>query len=411
MLDHSEHSRPPLVLHIVHRLAMGGLENGLLNLINRMSPDCYRHAIVSLTDITSFRDRLRRHDVEVIALDKRDGRDVRVYARLWKVLRRLRPDVVHTRNLPAVEFQVVAAAAGIRSRIHGEHGRDMYDLDGTNLKYNLLRKTVRPFVHHYTAVSAELAAWLVRTIGVRPDRVTRICNGVDTQRFRPRIGPRSSLGPEGFAPSDAIVVGTVGRMEAVKDQLTLVRAFLHLIRAEPNVSKRLRLAIFGDGPLRQEARQLLRSSNWEHLAWLPGESSDISEAMRRLDLFVLPSLREGISNTILEAMASGLSVVATRVGGNPELVEEGQTGMLVPPGEPARMADAIRMYLADPAMLARHGHAGRKRAEAEFSIEAMVNGYLAVYDAALKNRQRCGTHRKSQATEQRRTVGEGSTLA
>jgi sugar transferase (PEP-CTERM/EpsH1 system associated) len=378
---------PPLVVHIVRRLAMGGLENGLVNLINHMPPDRYRHAIVSLTDVTSFRDRLVRKDVEVVALNKAEGQDFGVYRRLWKVLRRLRPEIIHTRNLASLECQVVAAFARVPARIHGEHGRDIYDLDGLNPKYNFLRRAVRPFVHRYTAVSEDLAGWLVRTVGVRPARVTRICNGVDTQRFHPSAGERSSVGPEGFAARDAVVIGTVGRMEAVKDQLTLVRAFIQFVAVEAAFSKRLRLVIFGDGPLRQQARQLLRSNHAEHLAWLAGESNDIPEAMRRLDLFVLPSLREGISNTILEAMATGLPVVATRVGGNPELVEEGRTGTLVPPADPASMAAAIRSYVGDPEKLARHGRAARKRAEAEFSIEAMVNGYLAVYDAVLKDRR------------------------
>ncbi len=380
--------QPPLVVHIIHRLAVGGLENGLVNLINHMPPEYYRHAIVCLTDSTDFRDRIQRPDVPIIALHKRAGQDFGVYIRLWKIVRSLCPDIVHTRNLSGLEYLIPAALARIPGCIHGEHGRDMYDLDGLNVKYNLLRKVLRPLVQHYIAVSAELANWLVCKIGVHDDRVTHIYNGVDTQRFYPRTDPRPALGPEGFAPPGTLIVGTVGRMQAVKDQLTLVRAFLHLLVTEPGARDRIRLVMIGDGPLLEAARQLLRAADAEHLAWLPGERADIPDMMRGLDLFVLPSLREGISNTILEAMASGLPVVATRVGGNPELVEEGRTGMLVPPADPVAMAEAIRTYLADPEKRIRHGQAGRKRAEARFSMEAMVNGYLAVYDAVLNNDRR-----------------------
>ena len=303
-----------------------------------------------------------------------------------EVLCSLRPDIVHTRNLSGLEYLIPATLAGVPGRIHGEHGRDMYDLDGSNVKYNLLRKLIRPVVHHYTAVSKDLGDWLVRTVGIYPDRVTQIYNGVDLQRFYPRSGPRPPLGPAGFAPPGVVVMGTVGRMEAIKDQLTLVRAFLHLLDSEPGACMRLRLVIIGDGLLREESSLLLQAADAEHLAWLPGERADIPDVMRGLDLFVLPSLREGISNTILEAMASGLPVVATRVGGNPELVEEGKTGMLVPPAHPVRLAEAIHTYLANSGQLPRHGQAGRQRAEARFSMEAMVTSYLAVYDAVLNGR-------------------------
>jgi sugar transferase (PEP-CTERM/EpsH1 system associated) len=376
---------PPLVAHIIHRLAVGGLETGLVNLINHMSPARYRHAIVCLTDYTDFRERLHDQHVPVIALHKDAGHDVGVYVRLWRVLRALRPAIVHTRNLSGLEHVVLAAMAGNSRRVHGEHGRDMYDLDGTNAKYNLLRRALKPFVHRYIAVSVDLAEWLVRTVGADCQRVTQIYNGVDLQRFFPRIGPRPLLGPEGFASQETLVVGTVGRMQAVKDQLTLVHAFLHMLATDPEARGYLRLVIIGDGPLREEARQLLRTAGAEALAWLPGERQDCPDLMRALDVFVLPSLREGSSNTILEAMASGLPVVATRVGGNPELVEEGYTGQLVPPADPVALAEAIRAYSCDQDLAVCHGRAGRQRVASQFSMAAMVNNYLAVYDAVLQH--------------------------
>jgi len=380
----------PLVAHIIHRLAVGGMENGLVNVINHMPPDRYRHAIVSLTDTTDFQERIQRQDVPIYSLHKRQGQDFSTYGRLHGILRNLRPDIVHTRNLGTLEYLVPSAFFGIRYRVHGEHGRDTYDPDGLNFKYNLLRRAIRPFVHRYIAVSEDLANWLVNTVGVRPDRVSRICNGVDIERFHPKTGPGREFGPQGFVSRTAFVVGTVGRMEAVKDTLTLVRAFLHLVSIETEAREHLRLVAIGDGSLREEAQRLVSAAGADHLVWFPGESDDIPELMRGLDLFVLPSLREGISNTILEAMASGLPVVATRVGGNPELVQHGQTGTLVSPGDPVAIAEAIRRYLHDPEKLVEQGHASRRTAEAKFSIESMVNGYMAVYDAVLENRRRNG---------------------
>jgi sugar transferase (PEP-CTERM/EpsH1 system associated) len=369
---------------------MGGLENGLVNIVNRMPPERYRHAIVSLTDLTDFRDRITRKDIAIFSLHKSKGQDFSTYGRLLRVFRALRPDIVHTRNLGTLEYLVAAAFVGIHGRVHGEHGRDTYDPDGLNFKYNLLRRAVKPFVHRYIAVSNDLADWLVHTVGVRPDRVTHICNGVDIERFHPKTGCRRELGPRGFASPATIVVGTVGRMEAVKDTLTLVRAFLHLLSTETGAREHVKLVAIGDGLLREEAQRLVSAAGVDHLVWFPGERDDIPELMRGLDLFVLPSLREGISNTILEAMACGLPVVATRVGGNPELVEDEKTGTLVPPADPLRMADAIQHYLCNPEKLVQHGWAARKRAEAKFSIESMINDYMAVYDAVLANRRRNG---------------------
>jgi sugar transferase (PEP-CTERM/EpsH1 system associated) len=257
----------------------------------------------------------------------------------------------------------------------------VYDPDGLNFKYNLLRRAVSPFVSQYIAVSGELATWLVDTVGVRQDRVRRICNGVDIESFRPATEPQCNLGPN-------VVLGTVGRLEPIKDQIMLVRAFLHLVNTDAVARARLRLAVIGDGRLRKQAQQAVSEAGAESIVWFAGERNDIPELMRGLDLFVLPSLREGISNTILEAMASGLPVIATNVGGNSELVAEGETGMLVPPSNPVAMADAIHSYLKDPAKLRRHGQAGRKRAVEHFSLEKMVEGYLRVYDEVLRERRR-----------------------
>jgi glycosyltransferase involved in cell wall biosynthesis len=176
-------------------------------------------------------------------------------------------------------------------------------------------------------------------------------------------------------------------MDPVKNQLALVDSFLRLLSSERDpAAQRLRLVLVGDGKLRREAHRMLAQGGAEHLAWLPGDREDVSALLRGLDLFVLPSLAEGISNTILEAMAGGLPVVATRVGGNPELVDDGVTGALVPPGDPAALEQAITRYLASPETMLAHGRAGREKVEARFSMKSMVDGYLAVYDEVLRGK-------------------------
>ena len=370
----------PLIVHLIHRLDVGGLENGLVNLINHLPPERYRHAIVCLEDASDFRLRIQRPDVEIVNLNKRQGKDWSHYLRLFHTLRRLQPQLIHTRNLAGIEAQLLAAAAGVRVRIHGEHGRDINDLDGSKRRYRLLRKLLRPLIGHFIAVSKELEHWLVSSIGARPQRVTHICNGVDSLQFHPRLGPPAAIGPQGFMPEHAFVIGSVGRMAEVKDHITLVHAFISLLAQGDIAAERLRLVIIGDGPCRRPCLDVLRASGTAGLAWLPGTRQDIPQLMRAMSVFVQPSLAEGASNTVLEAMASGLPVVATSVGGNPELVQSGWTGTLVPPRDPAELAAAIGDYYRFTGMAGQHGIRARRRVLNEFSMTAMADAYLAVYD-------------------------------
>jgi sugar transferase (PEP-CTERM/EpsH1 system associated) len=372
---------PPLIAHIIFRLDYGGLENGLVNLINRMPPDRYRHVIICLTDYNpEFRRRIQPPGVEVFALHKREGHDLGLYGRCWKLLRQLQPAIVHTRNLAALEMQLPALLAGVRARVHGEHGWDR-DPALMNPRHHRLRRGLRPLVSHYIALSGEIAGYLETRVGVAPARISRIINGVDTERFHP--GQDRSPLPPGFAPPGTVVIGTVGRLEKVKDQPNLVRAFIRLVESVPEARQRLRLVIIGEGSLRAEMESLLNEAGWRDLAWLPGARDDVPELLQTLDLFVLPSQAEGISNTILEAMACGLPVVATAVGGNAELVVDGETGRLVPASDPEALAAAIHEYVDAPERMLTHGAAGRRRIEEQFSMEAMVAAYLKVYDAVL----------------------------
>lgn len=373
----------PLVVHIVHRFDTGGMENGMVNLINAMPPARYRHAIVCLTDYSAFRHRITAQAVDFYALDRPPGHDFAWMPRLWRLLRTLRPALVHTRNLAALEAQFVAAAAGVRATVHGEHGRDVFDLFGRNRKYNLLRRAARPFVSEYIAVSQDLARWLADTVRVPAHRIHQIYNGVDCAKFQPRAAERPALLPPGFASADSVVFGSVGRMAEVKDYPLLTRAFVRLVREHPQAAARARLVIVGEGVARRTCQDLVDAAGLGALAWLPGERADIAQVMRALDVFVLPSRNEGISNTLLEAQASGLPVVATRVGGNPELVEPGLNGLLVEAGDEAGMARALLALLDDPAKRARLGQQGRARVAGRFSIAAMAEAYQAVYERAL----------------------------
>ena len=374
----------PLVAHILHRFDTGGLENGVVNLINHMPSSAYRHMVVALTEVTDFCKRLHDPAVECVALHKPPGQGARLYPKLWRLLREHRPAIVHTRNLAALEMQPVAWAVRVPVRIHGEHGRDVSDLEGRNPKYQRMRRLYSPFVQRYVALSQDLQGYLADRVGIAPGRIEQIYNGVDACLFSPAVGGPVPIPGCPFQAPAHWLVGTVGRMQTVKHQTLLVQAFVLALQQAPAMRTRLRLVLVGEGPLRAQALALLQQAGVADLAWLPGERSDVPAVMRGLQTFALPSLAEGVSNTILEAMACGLPVLATAVGGNAELVQHGHTGLVVPSDDVTAMALALRQLAEQPREAVRMGEAGRTAVEQRFSLQAMVAAYQAIYDQALK---------------------------
>jgi sugar transferase (PEP-CTERM/EpsH1 system associated) len=375
--------RAPLIAHVVYRFDVGGLENGVVNLVNRLAHDRFRHVVVSLTDVTDFRRRVLRDDVEFVELQKPPGHGFKLFPRLYRLFRSLRPDIVHTRNLAALEASAPAWCAGARVLIHSEHGHEMHDLAGSNRTYRMVRRAYRPLVDHYVALSRDLERYLVDEIGVPPARVDRIINGVDTNVFMPAQG---NAAPDGFPFADPslCVVGTVGRLRPIKNQTLLAHAFARALEIAPRLRSRLRLAIVGEGPLRSEIADALARASLSRLAWLPGERADIPRLLQAFDIFALPSLGEGISNTILEAMATGLPVVATDVGGNAELIHRDRTGTIVASGDVEAFAHAIVTYADDPMLARNAGREGRARAEQLYSLTTMVASYAGLYERLLR---------------------------
>jgi sugar transferase (PEP-CTERM/EpsH1 system associated) len=378
----AELSKPdarPLIAHVVYRFDYGGLENGVVNLINGLPAELFRHAVIAMTDASDFRLRIRKADVDVHTLHKKQGKDLGAYLRLFRLLRKLQPTIVHTRNLGALDAALVAKLAGVKACIHGEHGWDTYDPDGTNRKYRMLRRALNPAIAKFVTVSRELQQWLQETVGIEPAKIIRICNGVDTERFCPGRSEAKAVLPSDRFQEGTFVVGSVTRFTEIKDPLNLVRAFIEA-RARPDGQK-LRLLMIGDGPLREPALRMLGEAGLEAHAWLPGSREDIPQLLRAMDLFVLGSRREGISNTVLEAMASGLPVIATATGGNFELVAPNVTGVLVGSGDFRAIAKTMLDYANNPELRSRQSQAARDRAERDFSLRRMLSDYAGLYCA------------------------------
>ena len=368
----------PLVVHLLHRFDTGGLENGVVNLINHL-PEL-RHAVVAVTEITAFKERVKAPGTQFIALNKPPGQGFWLYPRVYRLLRQLRPDVVHTRNLGAMEFQLPAWAARVPLRVHSEHGWDVNDLGGVSRTNQRLRRVYGFGVHRFVALSKAIQAYLTGPVGFAPARVLRICNGVDTLRFAP-----AAEAPEAwpYRRGEHLVIGAVGRMQAVKDPLNLVDAFLRLRELCPADWQRLRLVMLGGGPLLDAARERLANAGAAGQAWLPGDRGDVSALLPQFDVFALPSQAEGISNTLLEAMACGCAPVATAVGGNPELVDDGVNGLLVLPSDSEMLAQALARLVAEPKLRMQLAQASLARARAEFSLQGMVSAYGALYASGV----------------------------
>lgn len=375
------HRDIPLVAHLVFSFGCGGLQALLAECINRMPPQHYRHAVICLTDTKDYAGRVSRSDVEFYDLHKPSGKSPGTHLKLWKLLRQLRPAVLHTYNVGTIEYNATALLAGVPVRIHAEHGRDSVEIDGKHGRYNLLRRLLVPVIDAYVPVSNDLKDWLRHAIGVPEKKIATVINGVDTEKYAPRPS-------DGTAAPLPIWIGTVGRADRIKNHAGLLDIFERLLAIFPRPQFDLRLAIIGDGPLLETLRERVASKGWGEQVWLPGERSDIAEILQSFSIFVLPSLSEATPVVILEAMSSALPVVASRVGGLPQLVVDQQTGLLVDPSDLELFAAAISRYIRDPALRSAHGAAGRKHVQEGYSVDAMVAGYDALYTGHLARKKK-----------------------
>lgn len=377
---HSRSVSAPLIAHVIFRLDYGGLENGVINLIDRMPQDPFRHCIIVLTEATEFRTRLRRTDVDIHCIGKRPGKDPSSYVKLYKLLRKLRPTALHTRNIGTLDCVPVARLAGVSACIHGEHGWDIHDPDGKNPKYRRVRWLIKPLVRHFVTVSDDLRQWLVETVGIQPRKVTRICNGVDTDRFAPRLKGQRHVEISSRFGEEAVIVCSVLRFQEIKDPLNLVDAFLRARAQMQGSGVDVCLVMVGDGPLRKEALNRLQEAGAIDAVWLPGTRDDIAEILQSVDIFVLASKREGISNTLLEAMSTGLPLIATSTGGNVELLEGSKFGVLVPPEDSGELAEAIVRLSMSSDVRTTYAAAARSTAVSKYSLEIMVDKYRRLYE-------------------------------
>lgn len=370
--------RPIRVVHVLEELQLAGMETGVIKVVNRL-PASIEATICCLRRQAEVTKPAVDPRVRVLELGRGASHDYGVVATLARLFRRERAQVVHSHNWQTYLYSVLAARlAGVPVIVHGEHGHDGLPPSRRRL---LVRRALAPLVTRFVTVSEDLARELRTVWRLDAGAILAIANGVDLARFDARADGRDVRRELGIAPEDDVVV-SVGGIRRVKDYATLLRAFAQVRAARPAA----RLLIVGaacDETLQDELASLAGSLGVRDRVLFTGIRRDVPEVLAAADVYVNSSRFEGMSNTILEAMAMGKPVVATRVGGNAELVRDGVTGCLVPAEDPVALAAAVEGLLADPVRRARLGAAGRAHVERRHSMEAMVARYVDVYERAF----------------------------
>lgn len=365
------------VMHLLGSFEVGGAETVALDLARALNGEQFCVSVCALYANGAMRARFRAAGIRaesLLSVAQRPGFDVRIAWRLARLVRSRQVDIVHSHNRRAHVYGAIAGrVAGVPAVVCTRHGV------GSALKTDQaspLERLVAHLASHHIAVCQAVLQEGVRAGRIRPDRATVVYNGIDANRFACRRPLQARHLGSG-------VLGSVGRLDAEKGHRDLFKAALRLLRQDMDV----RVHVVGDGPARGQLQQAVRDLGIADRVCFLGTRDDVPDLLRGFDLFVLPSLTEGLPLTVIEAMASGLPVVATNVGGVPELVRHGETGLLVRPGSPDELADAIARLLEDPGLCHRMGRLGQRIAVGQFDLKLMARRHAHLYRALMTHKR------------------------
>lgn len=364
--------RPLHICHVVLSLEPGGLENGVVNVVNGLDRDRFRSSICCVRRTGAFASRVRS-DVAIESMNTQGGNSPRTVLRLAKLFRSWGVDIVHTRNAEPFFFGILGARlAGVTTVIHSEHGRTF---PGRRTRAVAQRWLLKGADAAFT-VSKRLRTDLVKELGISEDRFEVLYNGVDNAAFQNKEVSR--IASDHDRP---IRIGSVGRLVAVKNYPLLLNAFARLTVSQP-----VQLILAGDGPERGALEALAQRLGIVGRIEFMGHRDDIASMLKTLDVFVLPSVSEGMSNTLLEAMAAEVPVLASDVGGNGEIIESEKSGLLFK-SESIEHAVAQLTRLCCSEQLRRSlAKQGAERARSDFSINAMLKRYESLYQRTWRRK-------------------------
>jgi glycosyltransferase involved in cell wall biosynthesis len=343
--------RPARVLFVIDELDIGGTEQQILELVKRLDRRKYVPMVCCFRPGRVSRE-IEAAGVPVFTLAKRAKLDVRLMAGLVRLMRRERVDLVQTYLFTANTWARLAAIlARVPLIVTSERNVDMWEAP--------FKETIGRWLDRWTYAttgnSRAVKDYLVKK-GLRPERVRVIYNGVDPGRFEEPVTPGMTKAELGIAAHHA-VVGLLARLEPQKDPSTFLQAAALVVQKLPAVS----FLVIGGGRLQPALESEAQRLGLGTRIVFTGPRRDVARLLAACDVSVMSSVKEGMSNTIMESMAAGKPMVATRVGGNPELIVEGETGFLVPPRDPAALAEAVERLLEDPALAKSMGLQARAR--------------------------------------------------
>jgi sugar transferase (PEP-CTERM/EpsH1 system associated) len=364
------------VLHIINSFGVGGTERGILKLMEGLDRRFFEQRICAIRGIDPKLEESPAVRGKVLSVGAKPQGFQFLPFRLMQLMKKYKPHIVHSRNWGAIEAVLAGRMARIPVVIHSEHGYEIDMLSGLPFRRRLLRRAVYSMCDSVFTVSRNLRKYHSEQGWVSTERLQVIPNGVDTRLFAPDDLARSQVRRRlGFSP-ESIVLGSVGRMVPIKGHHTLLHAAERLIEGGLDV----RVLLVGGGSELERHRQFAETSaTLNGRLTLVGTSFDVRELYQSMDIFVLPSICEGMSNTLLEAMASGLPCVATNVGGNPELVVDSRSGFLFTPENVSGLTELLQRLVREPELRAAFATAGRAEVLARFSLDRMLDEYAKLY--------------------------------
>ncbi len=376
VMDRSDDPSGRIVVgHMIYAFTFGGEERELLNIIRYGDKERFLHVVVSFTEVGAFGEEARRLGFRVLSLKKTMGNDFSLPFRIAKLIRMYGVRVIHARGWATlVETALASRLARVRGSIYAFHGRTYDDLRGQSIKRQMIQSFFVRAYDRIVTLNPLMKRELSRECRLSEDKIDVIANGIELDRFSPSSN-RSVLREAHRIPLDRFVIGNVGRLDPVKDHETLLRA----VDGLKQCGRKPYLLIVGEGQSRAALESAIASLGLTEDVRLYGFSKRIPELLNCMDVYVQSSLYEGSSHTLVEAMACGLPVVATDVGGTADLFDEGREGFRFKPRDENALQELIAKIQDDPQLRRTMGYHARDRALKFFSVETMVKRYEQIY--------------------------------